>query len=101
MNINLRILTTFLEIIKQEDQQEEIISFILNRLNKSIESHAKDRKEKGLRERYPNKDELKKMSKIIFWNTNFLVVYGLIDKIINSIGSNKCNPSRGLENNFL
>ncbi len=89
MNVYLRILTSFFELIKQKDEQQEIISFISNRLKVIIEKKSEERRKEGKKERKPTKEELEKISKTIFWNINFLTVYGLIDKIINSIGSNK------------
>jgi len=91
MNVYLRILTSFFELIKQKDEQQEIISFISNRLKVIIEKKSEERRKEGKKERKPTKEELEKISKTIFWNINFLTVYGLIDKIINSIGSNKGN----------
>ena len=91
MNVHLRILTSFFEIIKQEDEQQKIVSFISNRLEIIIEKESEKRRKEGESERKPTKEKLEKISKKIFWNMNFLVVYGFIDKIINSIGSNKLN----------
>jgi len=89
MNVHLRILTSFFELIKQEGEQQEIISFILSRLKIIIEKKSEERRKEGKGERKPSKEELEKISEKIFWNMNFLTVYGLIDKIITSIGSNK------------
>ncbi len=89
MSVHLRILTSFFELIKKNDEQQEIISFISNRLKIIIENKSEERKKDGKKEREPTKKELEKISKTIFWNMNFFTVYGLIDKIVNSIGSNK------------
>lgn len=89
MNVHLRILTSFFELIKQEDEQQEIVSFISSRLTKIIDKKSEVRRKEGKKEKSLSKEELEKISKIIFWNMNFLTVYGLIDKIITSIGSNK------------
>jgi SpoVK/Ycf46/Vps4 family AAA+-type ATPase len=77
MEVHLRILTSFFEIIKNGKEEQEIINFISNRLDKIIEDKT----------RKPSQEELEKISKTIFWNMNFFVVYGLIDKIIHSVGS--------------
>jgi hypothetical protein len=37
----------------------------------------------------PSREQLERMSENFFWNTNFMVVYGFINKIIHSLGSNK------------
>jgi hypothetical protein len=89
MNVHLRILTSFFEIIRQKEGQQEIIDFISNRLKIFIDNKSEERKKEGKKERKPTNQELEKISKTIFWNMNFLAVYGLIDKIVNSIGSNK------------
>ena len=79
MKVHLRILTSFFEYIKNEKKQRSIVNFISNRLNKIIENNAGK----------PSQEELEKISKVIFWNMNFIVVYDFIDKIIHSLGSNK------------
>ena len=89
MNVHLRILTSFFELIKQEDAQQEIISFISSRLKMIIEKKSEVRRKEGKKERALSKEELEKISKTIFWNMNFFTIYGLINKTINSIGSNK------------
>jgi len=37
----------------------------------------------------PNNEDLKKLSKLLFCNMNFIFIYGLINKIIHSLGSDK------------
>jgi len=82
MNIYLRILYSFFDIVKKEDERKFIIDFILKRLEKINE----EKKEEGKR---LSEEKLKKISKIIFWNLNFFVVYGIIYKIVHSLGSDK------------
>jgi hypothetical protein len=77
MYVHLRALSFFFEAIKTEDEQKVIIDFISARLEKIIE-----RKEKK-----PSYEKLTKISRIIFWNLNFYVVYGILNKIIHSLGS--------------
>lgn len=79
MKVHLRILTSFFELIKDDQEQQEIVNFISNKLNKIIKDKA----------RKPSQEKLEKISKTIFWNMNFFVILGLIDKIIHSLGSNK------------
>ncbi|EKD26248.1 MAG: hypothetical protein ACD_79C01299G0003 [uncultured bacterium] len=79
MNIHLRILTSFFDIIKDEKSQDDLVNYITSRLNLIIEDKPKR----------PNLEQLRKISRDIFWNTNFLVVYGIINKIIDSLGSDK------------
>lgn len=89
MKVHLRILTAFFELIKNEDQQQEVVDFISDRLSEILEDEAEERKKEGRKERKPSKEELEKISKTVFWNLSFLGVYGLIDKIIHSVGSSK------------
>ena len=79
MCVHLRILSFFFKVIKSEDEQKVIIAFISKRLRKIIEKENKKLNDK----------KLKKISRIIFWNLNFFVVYGIINKIIHSLGSDK------------
>ena len=79
MKVHLRVLHSFIELVKQEESQQEIVEFI----SKRIEQITKNRN------KTPNQGELEKMSKIIFWNMNFFFVYNVIDKIIHSLGSDK------------
>jgi len=83
MLVHLRILSSFFELINDEKEQTNIISFISKRLDIITEKMVE---EKG---RKPNQETLKKLSRIIFWNTNFLIVYSFITKIIHSLGSDK------------
>jgi len=89
MNVHLRILTSFFELIKTEEEQEEVIAFISSRLKIVIDKNAKERRSKGQKERDVSNDKLKKLSKTIFWNLNFFTIYGLVNKIITSLGSDK------------
>jgi len=82
MNVHLRILSSFFELIKSEDEQKAIIDFISERLRKITEESKRGKK-------VPSEEKLKKISRIIFWNLNFLVVYGIIYKIVHSLGSDK------------
>jgi len=84
MKVHLRILTSFFEFIKNEKEQQKIVNFILNKLNKIIEGTGKKEKPKSM-----SQEKLEKLAKLIFWNMNFFVVHGLINKIIHSVGSNK------------
>ncbi len=77
MNVHLRFLKLFLELMKDKDQQEFIIDFIRDRLNKTV----KESKEKI------SEQELKKIAEKIFWNLNFQFLYVVINKTIHSLGS--------------
>lgn len=80
MNVHLKILTSFFELIKEKDQQDSIVEFISIQIAKMIEKKGKERE--------PSKEEVEKISQNVFWNMNFGVIFGLISKIIHSLGSN-------------
>lgn len=82
MNLHLRILSSFFDLIKDKDGQKAIIDFISVKLKKIIKES--DEKKKEL-----NREDLKKMARMIFWNLNFFIVYGFINKIVHSLGSDK------------
>lgn len=87
MKVNLRILSSFFEAIKTNEN--DIIKFISERLDKLIEEKNSQRTLEGKKVNTLNKDELEKISKTIFWNLNFHVIYGFVNKIVHSLGSNK------------
>ena len=89
MNVHLRILTSFFEIIKQEEEQKEIINFISTRLKIFFEKKAEERRKEKKREKTPSTEEWEKIAKTVFWNMNFFVIYGLLNKIIFSVGSDR------------
>ena len=80
MNVHLKILTFFFDIIKQNDVREETIIFIQKRLNVIIEKKESENKK-------PTIEQLQKIAEIIFWNLSFQVTNGFINKIICSLGS--------------
>lgn len=85
MNVHLRILSFFFEIIKGEDQQQAIVAFIAERLKRIVEE----------KERRPSDEKLKEIARVIFWNVNFFTVYGLMEKTVHSLGSDKLKPIIG------
>ena len=89
MKVHLRILTSFFELIKDEKGQQDIVEYISDRIDKVVEKKAKERRQEGRKERSPDKEEIENISRRIFWNMNFFVVYGLVSKIVHSLGSNK------------
>ncbi len=89
MKVHLRILTSFFELIKTEEEQKEIIEFITRRIETIAEKVAQKRISKGKKPQEFSKHKLEKLSKNIFWNLNFFTIYGFINKIISSLGSDK------------
>ena len=62
------------------------MEFISDRLRKII-------KESERKKRKLSDEKLEKYAKTIFWNSNFFVVCGIINKIVHSLGSDKLNES--------
>ena len=79
MQVHLRLMTSFIEIIKKKETQQIVIDFIGNQ----IELLAKHQ-DKPL-----NSQEMHKLSRLIFWNLNFRFLYGFINKTIHSLGSSQ------------
>ena len=82
MNVLLKVITSFFKLIEKEGTQKEVIDFISERL--FIHTELSNKKY--------TRQQLMDISKSIFWNNNFFVIYGLITKIINSVGSDKLYP---------
>ena len=91
-NINLRMMSSFFDVIKHDAGQEEIESFIHERLKIIIEKQKEEAKQKDKKFREPDDDELKKLATSIFWNTNFFIIYAILGKIITALGSDKLLP---------
>ena len=79
MELHLRILTSFFELIKSTENQKDIVNYLRNKLSLSLKEKNRNLKE----------EELEKMATNLFWNMNFKVVYGIIKLLICSIGSDK------------
>jgi len=83
MNVHLRMLSSFFEEMKDENMQKEIIdriSKILNQLEDDKEAYKRS-----------NEEKRRKNAKTLFWNINFFIMYGILYKIIHSLGSDKLN----------
>jgi ribosomal protein L12E/L44/L45/RPP1/RPP2 len=79
ININLRILSSFFDLIKDQNEERETINFISEKLQEIKNEKKSD---------VPN-EKLEKEAKRIYWNLNFGVILGIIFKTIRSIGSDK------------
>lgn len=77
--VHLRILSSFLEAVKNEEHQQAMIDFIGERLRKIAEKSEGEL----------SREETEKYSRTIFWNLNFFFVYAVINKIVHSLGSDK------------
>jgi hypothetical protein len=80
MKVHLRIIKSFIDLIREEKAEQEFIDFITERINKAIEEKVEENKELGI-------DKIEKLVRKIYWNLNFGVLYGFINKAIHSLGS--------------
>ena len=79
MRVHLRLMTSFIELIQEEETQQVIINFLANQIEIFSQDQGKEL----------NSQELNKLSRRIFWNLNFRFLYGLIHKTIHSLGSDQ------------
>lgn len=80
MKVHLRIIKSFIELIRVEKAEQEIIDFLTERINKAIEEKEEENKELSI-------DKIEKLARRIYWNLNFGVLHGFITKAIHSLGS--------------
>ncbi len=78
MNIHLRLISSFFEIINEEKERISTLKYIKGKI---MSAHPDMSKEK-----------CDKLAEKIFWNLNFGVVLGLLSKITFSLGSDKIQP---------
>jgi hypothetical protein len=81
MNVHLRILSYFIELIQNKNVENEIIEIITKKIGYLEEDKDSDQR--------LSEEQRKRLAKNIFWNLNFFVVYGVIYKIVHSLGSDK------------
>ena len=79
MNVHLRAMGSFIEIISNPQSQIEVVDFISDIIDKKIKEDGID----------PGSEDLKRLSKEIFWGANFTILFGFIHKIVHSLGSKK------------
>ncbi len=79
LKVHLRILSSFIEVIKDEKTEQVIVDLMKERINQIIEQQDN------------NKDlsieKIEKLVRAIYWNLNFGVLHGFITKAIHSLGS--------------
>ena len=83
MKVHLRILNSFFEFIKDENSEAQTVEMLKERVQLVLQEKNKDKKQE------PDLEEVEKIARKIFWNTNFAVVYSFLNKIIHSLGSNQ------------
>jgi len=89
LNVHLRVLGSFFDLIKKKNEQNLIINYISKKLSELNEEKIRKQKEENKKPRPLSLSECEKIANIIFWNLNFFVIYAFIDKIIRSLGSDK------------
>jgi len=80
LNIHLRILSSFILLIKDETAEKEIIEFLEEKINQIILENKEAGKELKI-------EKIEKLARSIYWNINFGVLHGFITKAIHSLGS--------------
>lgn len=85
IKVHLRILSSFFDIIKDDKNQIEIVDFV----NKKISDLQRERTEEGRTEKRLTEEEIEAISKKFFWNLNFKIIYIILHKTIQSLGSKK------------
>jgi len=81
----LRILSSFFDLIKKKENQQEMIEYLSRRLEEF--SKRSTQQDNVSRETAIDKDKLTRAASMIFWNLNFFTVWGYIEKAIWSTGS--------------
>jgi len=85
MLVHLRLLSSFVQLIKKEEAQQELIEIIASRLQIAVENKSEKNQERLIQD----EEKLKKIAKHIFWNINYSFIYSINSKIIHSLGSSK------------
>jgi hypothetical protein len=80
MNLYLKILTYHFETIQDKKEQKRLIDFLAEQIKKELKKNGNDTL---------NDKKIKQISKYMYWNISFIVVYGVLDKIVQSLGSDK------------
>ncbi len=92
MKVHLRIIKSFINLIREEKAEKEFINFLTERINKAIEE--KENKQLSI-------DKIEKLVRKIYWNLNFGVLHGFTTKAIHSLGSiNLLNISQAVSENL-
>jgi hypothetical protein len=80
MKVHLRIIKSFIDLIREEKAEQEFIDFLTERINKAIEEKEEENKQLSI-------DKIEKLVRKIYWNLNFGVLHGFTTKAIHSLGS--------------
>ncbi len=79
MLLQLRLLNHFIMLVKKVNERNAFVKHIADKIDQSRDSHDDE---------LP-RSKIEELAKIIFWNLNYFVIRGMIEKIVKSIGSNK------------
>lgn len=79
MNVHLRLLSSFFDLIKNIVEQPNSLQFLAERVDASYKESGKN----------IAPEQLPKIAKTMFWNMNFMVILGILEKISFSLGSNR------------
>ncbi|HRP32773.1 MAG TPA: TIR domain-containing protein [Agriterribacter sp.] len=80
MKVHLRILKSFIDLIKDEKAEKDIIDFLTERIRQAIKEKEEENQELGI-------EKIEKLVRTIYWNVNFGVLHGFTTKAIHSLGS--------------
>lgn len=86
MKVHLRVLTSFFDIVRNED---DIVAYISESVARMLNKKQEKRREDDKKIYSPTSEEIQKLSRAVFWSTSFFVAYSIIKKIIHSLGSDK------------
>lgn len=82
MNVHLRILKSFIELISNPSAESELVEFLGERI-RLITAET---------ENEYDREKIVALAKEVFWNNNFSVIYAFTQKIIHSLGSKELIP---------
>lgn len=82
LKVHLRILRSFIQMIKEEGIEEHLVNFLIERLKNIL----KEETDKG---RPLKIEKVEELARLLYWNMNFGVLHGFITKAIHSLGSSK------------
>jgi hypothetical protein len=85
VSLHLRILSSFFDLIKKRENQQGMIGYISERLEEFSKKSTQQTHAPG--EMVVDKNKLTRRATLFFWNLNFIIVWGYIEKAVRSTGS--------------
>ncbi len=82
-------LSSFFDVIKHPEGQQEIEEYIEERLRLILEKEKEEAATKNRTFEDPSGDVLRKLAASLFWNANFFVIFGILEKTMSALGSDK------------